>query len=105
MPIPSVQPRPLDRYSKRQIAEFLGLAHLSDDAAGGIEFALGSYRAAAEAWEGNTPRSNAKKLQQLDERLNRTLIELRVITNLDPGIDDETVDRRRPSCCSTTPRL
>jgi hypothetical protein len=92
MPVPRVQPRPLDRLSKRQIAEFLGVARLPDEAAGGVEFALGAYRAAEEGWEGNTPHSNAKKLQQLDERLNRTLIELRVITNVDPDIDDETVD-------------
>jgi hypothetical protein len=92
MPVPRVQPRPLDRHSKRRIAKFLGLARLPDEAAAGIAFALGSYWAAHKAWEGNTPRSSAKKLRRLDERLNRALIALRVVTKLDPSIDDEMVD-------------
>jgi hypothetical protein len=87
-----VQPRPLESHAKRQIAEFLGFAHLPDQIASGIEFALGSYNAAHKAWDGNTPRHNAKRLRKLDDRLNRTLIGLRVITNVDPSINDETVD-------------
>ena len=94
MPVPRVQPQPLDPRLQRPIAEFLGLAHLPDEAAAGIAFTLGAHRAAHETkqWAGHTPRRNANALRRLDKHLNRTLIELRVLTRRDRGIDDKTAE-------------
>jgi hypothetical protein len=95
VPVPRVQPRPLDPCSRRQIAEFLGLPRLPDEAATGIAFTLGAHHAAqqTEQWARHTPRRNANALRRLDKHLNRTLIELRVITKRDRPIDDETAEQ------------
>jgi hypothetical protein len=94
MPVPEVQPEPLGPHSQRQIAEYLGLARLPDEAAEGIASTLGAHRAAQETkqWKGHSPRRNANALRRLDKHLNRTLIELRVITKGDHPIDDETAE-------------
>jgi hypothetical protein len=81
-PVPKVRPAPLEAYARCEIAEFLGLAALSDDAADGVAAVLAAYWTADKTgqWRGLTPRKSANGLRRIAEFLNRATRKMRALT-------------------------
>ncbi len=87
-----MHPVPLDPGARSEIAAFLGLASLPDECAKKISHGLGTHVALAPHWPGLTPGRNANALRRLAEALNRAMRELRVITEPEHLMEDETTD-------------
>ena len=85
------QPKELDPPARREIAQYLGLASLPDNAVAGIAFSLGAHQ--PKQWRGTTPRGDAARLRRLAESLDHIRIKMNAQMTGDYSLlNDETAE-------------
>jgi hypothetical protein len=85
-------PVELDPRARREIAQYLGLESLPDNAAAGIAFTLGAHQ--PKEWRGSTPRGDATRLRRLAESLRSVRVKMRAqFSGSYSLINDETAEQ------------